>query len=67
MAENWSEATEPLDVLVKKAQNLDEDGIYLKFTTGNTTLDGENSASKFRNRMNAARPQYDSRSELTLT
>ena len=57
MGENWFEATELLDVLVKKAKGLDNNGMDLKFTTGNITLDGENSASKFRKRMDAARPK----------
>lgn len=56
MGDHWFEATELLDVLVKMAKGLDTDGMDLKFTTGNITLDGENSASKFRSRMNAARP-----------
>lgn len=60
MGEHWYEATELLDVLVKKAKGLDDDGMDLKFTTGNITLDGENSASKFRDRMNAARPKMRS-------
>lgn len=61
MRENWYEATELLDVLVQKAKGLDNDGMDLKFTTGNITIDGKDSASKFRNSMNAARPKMGSK------
>ena len=61
MGEHWYEATKLLDVLVTKAKGLDPDGMDLKFTTGNITLDGEDSASKFRKRMDAARPKMGSK------
>lgn len=61
MEEHWYEATELLDVLVKKARGLDEDGMDLKFTAGSMTLEGEKTASKFRSTMNAARPKMGSK------
>ena len=57
MNENWYEATQLLTVLVKKAAGLDPDGMDLRFTTGNITLDGKDSASKFVKLMDAARPK----------
>ena len=61
MGENWYEATQLLDVLVKLAKGLDPDGMDLRFTTGDISLHGKDSAAKFRNRMDAARPQTRSK------
>ena len=61
MDENWYQATMLLEVLVKKAAGLDTDGMDLRFTTGTTTLDGKDSASKFKDCMGAARPRTDSK------
>ena len=60
MAENWYEATEVLDMLVKLAKGLDHNGMDLRFTTGNVTLVETDSASKFRSKMHAARPKTNS-------
>jgi len=61
MGENWHEATYVLDVLVKMAKGLDPDGMDLRFTRGPITLDGKDSASKFKASMEAARPKTSSK------
>ena len=43
-------------MLVQKASGVDEDGIDLRFTTGNISLNGESSAREFVKSMHKARP-----------
>lgn len=57
MEVHWYEATRLLEVLVKKAKGVDDDGMDLRFTTGVNSLDGENSAHQFVKSMERARPK----------
>lgn len=56
MEAHWYEATQLLEVLVKKARGVDEDGMDLRFTTGNISLNGQSSAHEFVKSMHKARP-----------
>ena len=56
MQAHWYEATQLLEVLVKKARGVDGDGMDLRFTTGNISLDGQSSAHEFVKSMHKARP-----------
>ena len=57
MGAHWHEATQLLEVLVIKAKGVDPDGMDLRFTTGTTCLDGQDSAHEFVKSMHAARPK----------
>ena len=61
MDDHWFEATKLLELLVKKAKGVDEDGMDLRFTTGNISLDNKDSASKFVESMKVARPKTRSK------
>ena len=61
MNEHWYEATKLLELLVKKAKGVDDNGMDLRFTTGSATLRNEESASKFVGKMEKARPKTASR------
>ena len=56
MEAHWYEATQVIEVLVKKARGIDEDGMDLLFTTGNISLNGQSSAHEFVKSMHKARP-----------
>ena len=57
MNAHWYEATKLLEVLVEKAKGVDTNGMDLRFTTGTTSLDGQNSAHEFVKSMHTARPK----------
>ena len=61
MEAHWYEATQLLEVLVKKAKGVDENGMDLRFTTGSTALNGQNSAHEFVKSMHIARPKTRSK------
>ena len=56
MEAHWYEATQLLELLVKKARGVDGNGMDLRFTTGNITLNGQSSANEFVKSMYKARP-----------
>ena len=60
MDDYWYHATRVLEVLVKFAKGLDENGMDLRFTTGNVSLDNTVKPSKFVDSMRAARPETGS-------
>jgi hypothetical protein len=47
MKDHWAEATELLEVLVKKAQYQDENGMDLFFTLGQGNVKGSNEPTRF--------------------
>jgi hypothetical protein len=51
MEDHWAEATELLDVLVKKAQYQDDNGMDLSFTLSQGKVDGSNDPDAFMNQM----------------
>lgn len=61
MDDHWFEATRIIELLVRKAKGVDKNGMDLRFTTGTTTLNNKDSASKFVDSMKAARPKTDSK------
>lgn len=61
MEAHWYEATQLLEVLVKKAKGVDENGMDLRFTTGVTSLNNQNSAHEFVKSMYIARPKTRSK------
>lgn len=61
MEAHWYEATQLLEVLVKKAKGVDENGMDLRFTTGDTSLNNQNSAPEFVKSMYRARPKTRSK------
>ena len=67
MEAQWYEATQLPEVLVKKAKGIDENGMDLRFATGNTTFDGASSAPAFVKAMSAARPATSPLSEQAHT
>ena len=64
MQANWYQATFLLKTLVELAEGLDDDGMDLRFTSGNVKLEGKDSASKFMNSMDKARPIKGTRTDL---
>ena len=61
MEAHWYEATKLIKVLFKKARGVDEDGMDLRFTTGNISLNGQSSAHEFVKSMHRARPRTRSK------
>ena len=61
MEAHWYEATQLLEVLVKKAKGVDPNGMDLRFTTGTTSLNGQKSAHEFVKSMHTARPKTRSK------
>ena len=61
MNDHWFEATKLLELLVKKAKGVDENGMDLRFTTGTTALYNKESASEFISKMKKARPKTGSK------
>ena len=64
MDAHWYEATRILEMLVKKARGVDENGMDLRFTTGKTALNNKDSASKFVESMREARPMTHAKEKV---